>query len=628
MIISDGKKIKVYNGTATTIDSNKIVVVKGKRIVLASNANTDVTKYPLGYTLSSISAGNYGEVLLEGSIQNINTSSYSEGSILYLGTSGNITSTAPTPEIILASVSKSDSLSGAIYFKVFVSSSGVVPGVPAGGNAGDILAKASATDYDTEWIENYTSAVKHIVKLGENINKGQAVYVSSADGTNMVVSKASNATEATSSKTMGLLAASGVTNDQVYVITEGLLAELDTSTATNAGDPVWLGTNGNLIYGLTNKPYAPAHLVFIGIVTRKQSNNGEIFVKVQNGFELKEIHDVDLYTTTPINGHILGYNGTLWVNKTIAGWLGYTPYDASNPSNYIDSSALTPYLTSAAAASTYATTSALAAKQDTLVSGTNIKSINGDSILGSGNEVVFNFDRAKFGFEGFSDFNSIVTALNGVDPAYAVFFSGTGAGIGVSALPSVRATNQQGFIQPTTGTVATGYAGIFGSLAANNFIAFGGGVVSFITSTFIPTLSTSLERYRISLGFGSIGSNANDSTGVFFTYDEGGIQNGTIASPNWQCVTTVSSVRTLTTTSVAVSNTAWQKFSIEINATGTSVEFYIDNVSVATHTTNIPTGTSQLVTPKIQIAKSVGTTSRSFFSDYIGYKQTFTTARI
>jgi hypothetical protein len=70
--------------------------------------------------------------------------------------------------------------------------------------------------------------------------------------------------------------------------------------------------------------------VFIGIVTRSNSNNGEIFVKVQNGFELNEIHDVDLKTTVPVNGHILGFNGTLWVNRTIAGWLGYTPANAIN----------------------------------------------------------------------------------------------------------------------------------------------------------------------------------------------------------------------------------------------------------------------------------------------------------
>jgi hypothetical protein len=182
---------------------------------------------------------------------------------------------------------------------------------------------------------DYTSRLQHQVKAGVAINKGQAVYVTSADGTNMIVGLASNASEATSSKTMGLLDATVSTNGFANVVTEGLLAGLDTSAAGTEGDPVWLGTGGNLIYGLINKPYAPAHLVFIGIVTRKNSNNGEIFVKVQNGFELNEIHDVDLKTNLPVNGELLGFNGTLWVNKTIAGWLGYTPANASGTTNYI-----------------------------------------------------------------------------------------------------------------------------------------------------------------------------------------------------------------------------------------------------------------------------------------------------
>lgn len=183
---------------------------------------------------------------------------------------------------------------------------------------------------------NTASKLQHQVKAGVAINKGQAVYVTSADGTNMIVGLASNASEATSSKTMGLLNATVVANGFADVVTEGLLDGLDTSTAT-VGNPVWLGTGGNLIYGLANKPYAPNHLVFIGIVTRVNANNGEIFVKVQNGFELDEIHDVDLKTTTKLNGHLLGYNGSLWVNKTIAEWLGYTPYNASNPAGYISS---------------------------------------------------------------------------------------------------------------------------------------------------------------------------------------------------------------------------------------------------------------------------------------------------
>jgi hypothetical protein len=173
------------------------------------------------------------------------------------------------------------------------------------------------------------SVLKHQVKLGEAIAKGQAVYVSSSDGTNMIVSKASNASEATSSKTLGLLETGGALNTQVNVITEGLLAGLDTSTAV-AGDPVWLGTNGNLIFGLNNKPYAPAHLVFVGIVTRVQQNNGEIFIKPQNGFELREIHDVQI-TTTPNNNEVLSYetSSSLYKMKSIPTLLGYTPADSA-----------------------------------------------------------------------------------------------------------------------------------------------------------------------------------------------------------------------------------------------------------------------------------------------------------
>ena len=176
----------------------------------------------------------------------------------------------------------------------------------------------------------YTSTVKHEVKAGETLSKGMAVYVSSSDGTNMIVSKASNASEATSSKTMGLLETALSTNGKGNVITEGLLAGLDTTGATNPGDPVWLGTGGNLLYGLANKPSAPAHLVFIGIVTRINANNGEIFVKVQNGFEMGELHN---YAENGVaNNNVITWESStsLYKPKSIATILGYTPADAAN----------------------------------------------------------------------------------------------------------------------------------------------------------------------------------------------------------------------------------------------------------------------------------------------------------
>lgn len=214
-----------------------------------------------------------------------------------------------------------------------------------------------------------SSYVQHAVKAGEALTKGQAVYVSSADGTNMIVSKASNTTEALSSKTMGLITTDLALNGQGYVLTEGLLtgtggAPLNTNSA-NVGDPVWLGTNGNLIFGLANKPYAPSHLVYIGVVTRKSATVGEIFVRVQNGFELKEIHDVS--AQSPANGDSIVYNSStsLWEATTtklevLHAWDSTNSYDYMGVAKY----------GTATSASTWTITRIIVASNGTTTTGT------------------------------------------------------------------------------------------------------------------------------------------------------------------------------------------------------------------------------------------------------------------
>ena len=185
-----------------------------------------------------------------------------------------------------------------------------------------------------------SSVLKHTVKYGVALTIGQAVYVSSADGTNMIVSKADYSTESTSSKTLGLVTLTGALNFQGEVVTEGLLAGLDTSMAT-IGDTVWLGDDGNLLYGLANKPVAPNHMVFIGIVTRVNSNNGEIFVKVQNGFELQEIHNVLIQSLVDKDVIYWDNATSLWKNGTAKsvlgqattttdGWLSSTDWNTFN----------------------------------------------------------------------------------------------------------------------------------------------------------------------------------------------------------------------------------------------------------------------------------------------------------
>lgn len=165
---------------------------------------------------------------------------------------------------------------------------------------------------------NATAQQVHVyVKNGSGsaMTKGQVVYINSASGANPLIALAQANTEATSSKTLGVLEQDLAVNAFGYVATEGILTGVNTGTASD-GDPIWLSgtTAGGMLFGLANKPSAPTHMVFVGYVLRAQSQNGVIYVKPQNGFELEELHNVAI--SSPTTGQSIVYNSTtsLWNN--------------------------------------------------------------------------------------------------------------------------------------------------------------------------------------------------------------------------------------------------------------------------------------------------------------------------
>jgi hypothetical protein len=160
--------------------------------------------------------------------------------------------------------------------------------------------------------------VRFLVKntTGTTIPKGSAVYVSGATGDNALISLASATSDPSSSKTLGLTAAA-IDNDAFgYVIEAGYLTNIDTSSTT-AGASVWLGnTPGSIVF--VSPPAEPSHAVYLGVVVRVQSNNGSILVKVQNGYELDELHDVS--AGSPSDGDIIQYktSSALWTKASIS----------------------------------------------------------------------------------------------------------------------------------------------------------------------------------------------------------------------------------------------------------------------------------------------------------------------
>lgn len=159
------------------------------------------------------------------------------------------------------------------------------------------------------------------VTNGESItiNKGQPVYAFGGTGDRMVVKLASNKTDSTSAQTVGLALNSIAAGQKGFIIIQGQLDNLSilpTSTFAD-GDAIYLDS---IAGGITKtKPIAPYHLVYLGVVTTASNGNaGRMYVRVQNGYEFSELHDVQI--TNPQNNQIIAYSDTvpkLWKNRNI-----------------------------------------------------------------------------------------------------------------------------------------------------------------------------------------------------------------------------------------------------------------------------------------------------------------------
>ena len=212
-------------------------------------------------------------------------------------------------------------------------------------------------------------------QTGSTLAAGAIVYINGATGNRPTVTLAQANNDANSAQTMGFVKSAIADNGFGYVIVRGEIEGINTSSVAE-GTQLYLSPTTPGAW-TTTKPSAPQHLVYVGIVIRSHPTQGVILVAVQNGFELNELHDVSI--TSPTNGQVLKYNSTtgLWVNGTDVGgvaWGGITgtlssqtdlqsaldgKYSTSNPSGFITSSALSPYLTSATAAATYQTISGM-----------------------------------------------------------------------------------------------------------------------------------------------------------------------------------------------------------------------------------------------------------------------------
>lgn len=194
----------------------------------------------------------------------------------------------------------------------------------------------------------------------------QAVKVDGAQGNRLAVILAQANNDLNSAETLGIVTETITNNQEGFVTTSGLVRGINTTGSLQSetwadGDTLYL--SGTVAGSLTNiKPTAPIHTVIMGYVVRAHATQGQIYVKVDNGYELEELHNVTSTDyTAPVDADsllILEDATSLWKRLT---WANVK----AKLKTYFD----TVY-------------------QAVLVSGTNIKTINGSSVLGSGDLVV------------------------------------------------------------------------------------------------------------------------------------------------------------------------------------------------------------------------------------------------
>lgn len=169
------------------------------------------------------------------------------------------------------------------------------------------------------------SVLRVVNKTATNINlleaNYQAVRVTGAQGQRLKVDLAQATSDTLSAETIGLVTETINNNQEGFITTSGLIRNVNTTGSLQS--ETW--SDGDILYlsptvagQITKvKPVAPNHLVIIGYVVSAHATQGSIFVKVDNGYELDELHNVKIASAT--NGQALTYTSAtdIWENKTI-----------------------------------------------------------------------------------------------------------------------------------------------------------------------------------------------------------------------------------------------------------------------------------------------------------------------
>ena len=149
---------------------------------------------------------------------------------------------------------------------------------------------------------------------GSSMTTGQVVYINGSTGNVPTIALANNKSDSSSAVTFGIVRGNMANNAFGWVTTFGPISGVNTNAYTE-GESIYLDSIGGQF--THTKPVAPYHMVVLGYVIKKAAS-GILFVKIQNGYELEELHNVKI-TAPVLNKSVIIYDSVkgLWVDTTV-----------------------------------------------------------------------------------------------------------------------------------------------------------------------------------------------------------------------------------------------------------------------------------------------------------------------
>ena len=360
------------------------------------------------------------------------------------------------------------------------------------------------------------------IKASSAITKGQVIMFTGSVGASGILTGAPATGITDGTYIMGIAAESISLNGFGFVQTFGVLTNVDTS-AFSDGNILWY--NPSVTGGLTaTKPSAPNVKVQVAACNKGGSSGGGVItVRVNPGSQLGGT-DSNVQITSASNGQLLSYDGVAgyWKNTSLTAGTGISVSATAGVVTVTNSApdqtvAITgtapisvtgtyPNFTASISQSTTSSNGYLSStdwntfngKQAALVSGTNIKTVNGTSLLGSGDVGTIGISyggtgqtTASAGFNALSPITSTGDLIigNGSNSATRLAIGSNGYVLtsnGTTASWQASTGGVTSFSAGTTGfTPSTGTTGAV-TLSGTLNVANGGTGLTSVTAGYVP----------------------------------------------------------------------------------------------------------------------------------------------